>query len=92
MFDILTTEDFSFRAEVDEYAQVLLHVEVYKSTPRVFKQMRMLFEDTKEALHLEGFSRMYTITPNKKFVYMVTKGGESKGEFEGNEVIVWELH
>jgi len=91
MFDILTTDDFSFRAEVDEFAQVLLHVEVYKSTPRVFKQMRVVFEDAKEALHLEGFSRMYTITPNKKFVDMVTKGGESKGDFKGNEVIVWEL-
>jgi len=92
MFDILTTEDFSFKAEVDEYAQVLLHMDVYTPTPRVFREIRNTFKDAKEALHLEGFSLMYTITPNKKFVDMVTEGGECKGEFEGNEVIVWALN
>ena len=91
MYDILTTDEFSFKAEVDEYKQVLIHLDVFKSTPSVFKKMRRLFKDTKEALHFEGFTHMYTITPNKKFVDIVTSGGVSKGEFEGREVIVWEL-
>ena len=91
MYDILTTDEFSFRAEVDEYNQVLIHLDVYISTPRVFRKMRSLFKDTKEALHYEGFTHMYTITPNKKFVDMITKGGIDKGEFEGREVVVWEL-
>lgn len=91
MYDILTTDEFSFKAEVDEYKHVLLHVDVYKTTPRVFKKMRMVFEETKEALHYEGFLYAYTITPSSRFVYMVTTGGVSLGQFEGREVIEWQL-
>ena len=91
MYDLLTTEEFSFRAEVDEYNQLLLHMDVFKSTPRVFRKIRQVFKDTKEALHYEGFKLMYTITPSKRFVDLLTTGGVHRGEFEGREVIVWQL-
>jgi hypothetical protein len=64
---------------------------VFKSTPRVFRKISQAFTDAKEALHYEGFLHAYTVTPNKRFVDMVTTGGIHKGEFEGREVIVWEL-
>lgn len=94
MFDVLTTEDFSFRAEVDEFAQVVLHMDVYKWSPRTAREIRSVFKDAKEAFRLEGFSRLYTITTNPKFVRMIG-GGESLGKLphlsREYEVISWEI-
>lgn len=94
MYDIYTDEDMSIRAEVDEFTQVLLHMDVFNWNKSVARKAKRLSADTLEALHLEGFTTAYTITPNPKFVKLVC-GGESmdKLEYEGTEyeVIAWEL-
>lgn len=94
MFNLLTTDDYSYRAEVDEHLQVVLHMDVYRWTPRVAKELKKVFEDSKEAFRLEGFSTMYTITPNPKFVRMIG-GGELECKLthngEEHEVIYWKL-
>lgn len=94
MYDLLTTDEFSFRAEVDEYLQVLIHVDVFAWNKSVAKRAKAAAIDIKESLHLEGFSLAYTITPNPKFVNLIMPG-ESRGkvlfEEDMREVIVWEL-
>jgi len=94
MFDVLVTEDFAFRAEVDEYAQVNLHMEVSNWNKSVAKQVKKLFKDVKEGFRLEGFSHLYTITPNPKFAKLLD-GWEDRGglDVDGkpHQVIVWEL-
>jgi len=94
VYDVLVTDDFAFRAEVDEFLQVNLHMEVSNWTPRVAREVKKVFKDAMEAFRLEGFGRMYTITPNPKFVKRMA-GGEDRGAVDYNgtkhQIIVWEL-
>ena len=94
MFDVLVTEDYAFRAEVDEMFQVNLHVEAYNWNKTVLKEMREVFEEAKEGFHLEGFSKLYTISPNPKFCKLFA-GYEHLGtvDFEGVEhhILSWDL-
>ncbi len=94
MYDIYVDEDIEIRAEVDEYLQVLLHMEVNNWNKEVRRKAKMLSSDTLEALRLEGFSVAYTVTPNPKFVKLIC-GGTPMGPVEHNgkvyEVVTWEL-
>jgi len=94
MYDIYVDEDIEIRAEVDKYAQVLLHMNVNGWSKSIRDKAKRLSKDTLEALHLEGFLTAYTITPNPKFVKLIC-GGTTMDSivFDGNnyEVIVWEL-
>lgn len=93
-YDLITTDEFSFMAEVDEFLQVLIHVDVFVWNKSVAKRAKAMAIDIKESLRLEGFSLAYTITPNPKFVKLIMPG-DSRGkvliEDELREVIVWEL-
>jgi hypothetical protein len=94
MFDVIVNDDFQLRAEVDQCKQVALHIEVTTWNKRVAKLMKELFVEVKESFRLEGFSLLYTTTPNPKFVKMIA-GGESVdvrklGDLD-LEVIVWKL-
>lgn len=94
MYDVYTDEDISIRAEVDEFLQVLLHMEVSNWSKSVASKAKRMSVDTLEALRLEGFTTAYTVTPNPKFVKSIC-GGTSMNclSYEGTEyeVILWDL-
>jgi hypothetical protein len=94
MFDVLVTEDYAFRAEVDEMFQVNLHAEAYNWNKTVLKDMRKVFEDAKEGFRLEGFSKLYTISPNPKFCRLFA-GHEDLGVIsingEEHSILSWDL-
>lgn len=94
MYDVYVDEDIEIRAEVDEFMQVLLHMEVNSWNKVVRNKAKRLSSDTLEALRLEGFSVAYTVTPNPKFVKLIC-GGSSMGPVEHDgkeyEVITWVL-
>jgi len=94
MFDVLVTEDYAFRAEVDELFQINLHVDAYNWNKSVLKEMREVFEEAKEGFHLEGFSKLYTVTPNPKFCKLF-KGYTDLGVVDidgvGYNLITWDL-
>jgi hypothetical protein len=94
MYDIYVDEDIEIRAEVDEFTQVLLHMEVFNWNKSVARKAKMLSTDTLEALRLEGFTIAYTITPNPKFVKLICGGELISSLTHDNikyEVITWDL-
>lgn len=95
MYDIHVDEDIEMRAEIDEFMQVLIHMDVRTWNRRVLKKAKGLCADASEALRLEGFTTAYTITPNPRFVKLVC-GGEYVSSLTHDgidyEVIVWELN
>lgn len=94
MYDVYLDEEVSIRAEVDDYSQVVLHLNVSNWAPSVCKKLKRLATDLKGALSLEGFETAYTITPNPKFVKLVFGGKVLDNiTYEGveYEVVVWDL-
>jgi len=95
MYDIYVDEDIEIRAEVDEFMQVLLHMDVNTWNRAVRKKAKQLASDTLEALRLEGFTTAYTVTPNPKFVKLICGGTcMSSVVYEETtyEVITWDLN
>jgi hypothetical protein len=95
VYDVFTSDEFSFMAEVDEQGQLLLHMEIRVWTPTVLKRMRLIAEYGMEAFKRQGFTLAYCVTDNPKLVQMVYAGRLRKTmDFEGikHEVIVWEFH
>jgi len=91
MYDVLVTDDFSIKAEVDEFYNVAIHVEVFNWNHTIRDSMIEYFTLIKEAFRLEGFKYLYSITPNPRFAKLMNDGWKSVGEYEGNEVLIWEL-
>ena len=71
VYNIIETENYKFRAEVDEYFNVCLHMDVYNWTPRVAKEIRRVYKTAREAFYLEGFNVLYTVTQKPKFIELV---------------------
>lgn len=94
MFDVFISDDFSFKAEVDDHSQLLLHMEVVNWSPAILKRMRLIAEDGMKEFKNQGFSLAYCVTDNPKLVQMVCAGELRKTiEFKGkeHEVIVWDF-
>lgn len=95
MFDLVICEDYSFRCEVDEYYQVLLHMDVHNWNKKVAKDIKAMFKDAKSALRDEGFETAYTVTPCAKFVKLVTDdwtvGDNLTVDDKEYEVLIWDL-
>lgn len=92
MYNLVENKDYRLYCNIDEMYQVNMHIDVKVWSPRVARQIALIFEEAKEALRLEGFNKIYTITPNPKFVRMVTTGGYTFEKMSGGvEVIVWDL-
>jgi hypothetical protein len=95
MFDVFISDDFSFKAEVDEHCQLLLHMEIREWTPTILKRMRLIAEDGMEEFKRQGFELAYCVTDNPKLVQMVY-AGELRTTVDVNdirhEVIVWDFH
>lgn len=93
-FDLYTTEDFSMWVQIDEWFQVRVHLDVTAWSTKVAKEIKSIWKEAKEALRLEGFSTLYTLTPNPKFVKMMG-GGEVRDllSFNGKEhtLVVWDI-
>jgi hypothetical protein len=93
-YDVYVDEDISIKADVDEYYQLILHMDVQNWNGSVCKKAKRLGTYMKEAFRLEGFETAYTVTPNPKFVKLVF-GGTSKGTLVHEnieyEVVAWDL-
>jgi hypothetical protein len=66
-----------------------LHVQVFKWSPSVLKELYKVFDRLKTSLVQLGCTHMQTISPNPKFVKLF--GGHTVNYFENAEVIQWDL-
>jgi hypothetical protein len=95
MFDVFVSDEFSFKAEVDEYSQLLLHMDIKEWSPSILKRMRLIAEDGMKEFKNQGFTLAYCVTDAPKLVQMVYAGElRNTVDVHGikHEVIVWELH
>jgi hypothetical protein len=95
VFDVFVSDDFSYKAEVDENNQLLLHMEINNWSPSILRRMRILAAEGMEEFKNQGFTLAYCVTDNPKLVQLVCLG-EARKTLEHNgtehEVIVWEFH
>jgi hypothetical protein len=95
MFDVFVSDDFSFKAEVDDYGQLLLHMEIVNWNHNILKRMQGIAKDGMEEFKNQGFTLAYCITHDPKLVQLVCPG-ESRNVLTMDdiryEVIVWEFH
>jgi len=95
MFDVFVSDDFSFKAEVDSYGQLLLHMEIVNWNHSICKRMQVIAKDGLEEFKNQGFMLAYCVTYDPKLVQLVCPG-EARNVVALDdiiyEVIVWEFH
>lgn len=73
---------------------VFLHCEVFKSTPRVIRELQKLFTLIKDWCFYMGASRLCTYTPNPKFATLMSGGFNHEFNYAHNgveyEVYEWQ--
>ena len=87
-FKYIENEKYLFEVEFCE-GTPFLHLQVYKWSPSVLKELYSAVKSLKEILRRLGCTKMRTITPNPKFAKLF--GGECVDYFMNAEVIEWDL-
>lgn len=94
MFDVFISDDFTFKAEVDQYGQLVMHMEVFNWSVEIYKRMRLIAEDGMKEFKNQGFTLAYCVTSNPRLVQMIYCGElRSTVMHEGiiHQVIIWEF-
>jgi hypothetical protein len=95
VYDLFVTEDFSFKGEVDEHKQLLLHMEIRRWSPSVCRRMQLIASEGLEGLKNQGFRCMYCVTDSPKLVQLVCPGRVFNTVTyldKEYEVILWDFH
>lgn len=84
--------NFILEYEIIENKPVL-HCNVEHFNTRVLRKMYNVFVNIQKDFAREGFTEMYTVTPNPKFCELFNGIRKQKFMHEGKEyeVVVWEL-
>jgi hypothetical protein len=94
VYDVFVSDEFTFKAEVDERNHLILHMDVFEWSPAILKRMRLIAEEGMEEFKNQGFTKAYCVTDNPKLVQMVYAGELRKTVDIDNkeyEVIVWDF-
>jgi hypothetical protein len=95
MFDVFISDDFSFKAEVDERGQLLLHMEIFNWNHSILKRMRIIAKDGLAEFKNQGFTLAYCVTHDPELVQLVCPGEARNVTTLDDieyEVIVWDFH
>ena len=95
MFDVFISDDFSYTAEVDEYGQLLLHMEIVNWSHTILKRMQVMAREGLKEFKNQGFTLAYCVTHDPELVQLVCPGEvRNVTTLDGieYEVIVWDFH
>jgi hypothetical protein len=95
MFDVFVSDDFSYKAEVDEHGQLLLHMEIVNWSHTILRRMQIVARDGMEEFKNQGFTLAYCVTDDPELVQLVCPGelrSVTALDDVEYEVIVWDFH
>lgn len=92
--DRIFYQDSDFNIGIEEYGNsLLLHCEVFNWKPSVLRRGYSQFARLEKYAKDKGYEKMFTVTPNPKFVNLLCGQTVNRFEYEGifYEVVIWDL-